>query len=147
MFLIYIIWTTCIRVTDGGTKASAKMVDLDSEAQLFSEIWGWRIRIGNFFSADYTPVPLQYLWKKMVTKQGGSPTLGSAYQSVLTKIKWINHGLDSPLVKQLQGAMENDNIDGERLSIRFNVDMYQRDPNESAFTMGRLTGKVLLSSG
>ncbi|KAL9985862.1 hypothetical protein ACROYT_G008311 [Oculina patagonica] len=129
-------------VLDGGNKASAKMVDLDSEAQLFSEIWGWRIRIENLFSADYAPVPLQYLWKKMITTRGGAFTLGSAYQSVLSNITWLNHGMDSPFFKQLQGAMKNDKIDSERLSIRFNVDMYQKESNESTFTMGRLTGTI-----
>lgn len=72
---------------DGGNKTFAKLVDLDPEAQLFSEIWGWRIRVGNLFSADYTPVPFQYIWKKMVTRRRGDSTLGAAYQSVLSNIR------------------------------------------------------------
>ena len=129
---------------DGGTRASAKIVDLDSEAQLFSEMWGWTIRIENLFSADYAPVPIQYLWKKMNTKRGGSFTLGSAYQSVLSNIKWINHGMDSPFFKQLQDAMKNDNIDSKKLSIRLNVDMYEKNSSESTFTIGRITGRAFV---
>ncbi len=129
--------------SDGGNKTSAKMVDLDTEAQLFSEIWGWRIRIGNLFSADYTPVPFQYIWTKMITKRGGDSTFGASYQSVLSNIRWIDNGKDSPFIKQLQVAMNNDNIDSERLSIRFNVDMYQTDSKKSTFTMGRVTGTLL----
>lgn len=118
------------------------MVDLDPEAQLFSEIWGWRIRVGNLFSADYTPVPFQYIWKKMVTRRGGDSTLGAAYQSVLSNIRWIDTSNDSPFIRQIQTSMNNDNIDGERLSIRFNVDMYQGDYRKDNFTIGRVTGKI-----
>ncbi|XP_078360553.1 uncharacterized protein LOC144644871 isoform X2 [Oculina patagonica] len=129
-------------VLDGGNKTFGKMVDLDSEAQLFSEIWGWRIRIGNLLSADYTPVPFQYIWTKMITNRGGDSTYGAAYQSVLSNIRWIDSGKESPFIKQLQVAMNNDNIDSERLSIRFNVDMYQTDSKKSTFTMGRVTGTI-----
>ncbi len=128
---------------DGGKKTFARMVDLDTEAQFFPEIWGWRIRIGNFFSADYTPVPVQYFWQKMiVNKQGRDEAFGAAYQSVLSNIRWIDNEKYSPFIKQLKGAMNNDNIESERLSIRFNVDMYEADSEKSTFTMGRLTGII-----
>ena len=119
------------------------MVDLDTEAQVFSEIWGWRIRIGNLFSADFTPVPFQYMWKKMITKRGGDSTLGAAYQSVLSNIRWIDTTKDSPFIKQLQKAMNNDNIDSDKLSIRLNIDMYQGNFKKENFTIGRITGRVL----
>lgn len=119
------------------------MVDLDTEAQTFSEIWGWRIRIGNLFSADYMPVPFQYMWKKMVTNRGGDSTLGAAYQSVLSNIRWIDNGNGSPFIKQLQKAMTNFNITSDKLSIRFNVDMYQGNYEKNNFTTGRITGIVL----
>ena len=70
---------------DGGTMSTAKMVDLDTEAQLFSQIWGWRIRVKDFFSADFSPVPFQYIWKKTVNYQGGDHSYGAAYQSVLSE--------------------------------------------------------------
>lgn len=127
---------------DGGNKTFAKLVDLDPEAQLFSEIWGWRIRVGSLFSADYTPVPFQYIWKKMVNRRRGDSTLGAAYQSVLSNIRWIDTSNDSPFIRQIQTSMNNDNIDGERLSIRFNVDMYQGDYRKDNFTIGRVTGKI-----
>lgn len=128
---------------DGGNGTWAKMVDLDTEAQTFSEIWGWRIRIGNLFSADYMPVPFQYMWKKMIKNRGGDSTLGAAYQSVLSNIRWIDNGNGSPFIKQLQKAMTNFNITSDKLSIRFNVDMYQANYEENNFTTGRITGRVL----
>ena len=119
------------------------MVDLDTEAQTFSEIWGWRIRIGNLFSADYTPVPFQYIWGKMITNRGGDSTFGAAYQSVLTNIRWIDDGNGSPFIKQLRKAMDNSNINNDKLSIRFNVDMFQANYKKNNFTTGRITGRVL----
>ncbi|XP_068752704.1 uncharacterized protein [Montipora capricornis] len=130
-------------VIDGGNKSSAKLVDLDTEAQLFSEIWGWRIRIGDFFSADFTPVPFQYIWKKMVNQTGGDHTLAAAYQSVLNNIRWIkNEKGDSPFVTELRNSMEDNNIDFNRLSIRLNVDMFEDHSSKDNFTTGRITGTI-----
>ena len=120
--------------------STAKMVDLDTEAQLFSEIWGWRIRIGDFFSADFSPVPFQYIWKKLVNYQGGDHGYGAAYQSVLSNIRWIENQVNSTFIKQLREIMNNSNIESSKLSIRFNVDMYENDHTAENFTTGRITG-------
>lgn len=124
------------------SQAAAKLIDLDVQAQMFPEIWGWRVRIGNLFSADCTPVPFQYQWKKMTTKQNSSRVFGSAYQSVLSNIAWADSGNGSRFIKQLRRAMNNENIDEEKLSIRFNVDMYNDDSKERSFTYGRVTGTI-----
>ena len=128
--------------SDGGNKSAAKLTDLDPEARLFSEIWGWRLRLGDFFSADYSPVPFQYVWKKMVKDPRGSYTFGAAYQSVLSNIRWIQNNSDSSFVTKLQKAMENKNIDSSRLSIRLTMDMYQNDSTKNSFTTGRITGTI-----
>ena len=75
----------------------------------------------------------------MINREGDF-SFGAAYQSVLSNIRWIDNGKESPFIKQLQVAMSNDNIDSERLSIRFNLDMFENDPKKSTFTMGRVTG-------
>ena len=130
--------------SDGGNKTSAKLVDLDTEAQLYyCEMWGWRIRIGDLFSADYTPIPPQYLWKKKITKEGektNSTAFGVAYQSVLSNITWIDNANGSPFIQKLQRAMNQVNISGKDLSIRFNLDMYESYSRKNTFTTGRITG-------
>ena len=106
-------------------------------------MWGWRIRIGDLFSADYTPIPPQYLWKKKITKEGeetNSTTFGVAYQSVLSNITWIDKGNSSPFIQKLQRAMKQVNISGKNLSIRFNLDMYETYSRKNTFTTGRITG-------
>ena len=134
--------------SDGGDKTSAKLVDLDTEAQLYyCEMWGWRIRIGDLFSADYTPIPPQYLWKKKITKEGektNSTAFGVAYQSVLSNVTWIDNGNGSPFIQKLQRAMNHVNISGKDLSIRFNLDMYESYSRKNTFTTGRITGISLL---
>ncbi len=131
-------------ILEGGNKTTAKMVDLDAQAQLFSEIWGWRIRIGNLFSADYTTVPFQYIWTKMITNRKGDFTFGATYQSVLSNIRWLDNRKESPFIEQLQVAMNNDNIDSERLSIRFNLDMFENSRKDSKFLTGRVTGTLIV---
>ena len=106
-------------------------------------MWGWRIRIGDLFSADYTPIPPQYLWKKKITKEGeetNSTTFGVAYQSVLSNITWIDKGNSSPFIQKLQRAMNQVDISGKDLSIRFNLDMYETYSRKNTFTTGRITG-------
>ncbi len=78
----------------------------------------------------------------MITNRGGIPSFGASYQSVLSNIRWIDNGQESPFIKQLQVAMNNDNIDSERLSIRLNLDMFENNPKESNFVTGRVTGTL-----
>ena len=80
--------------------------------------------------------------KKMVTKRNDDYTHGAAYQSVLSNIRWHTSN-DSRFIRELQNSMDNNNIiDGKRLSIRFNMDMYQGDYRKDNLTIGRITGKV-----
>ena len=118
------------------------MVCLDVSAQFFSEIYGWRIQIGNLFSAEFTPVPYQYQWSNV---NGISALSGGVYQSVLSNIRWIDTEKNSPFIKQLQDAMKKDNIDSEKLSIRFNMGMYEKNKFTSAnFSMGCISGMKIL---
>lgn len=136
---VYLLVVFCVFVQDGNNKTVAKIVDLDAQAQRFSEIWGWRLQIGDFFSADYTPVPFQYAWSKL-TCGGGNASIGTVYQSVLSNIQWMDNSNRSPFIKQLQDTMKNDNIESDKLSIRFNIDLYGLLTAEPKIT-GRIVGK------
>ena len=141
--VFYVFFVFFSNSLDGGNKALAKLVDLDTQAQTFSEIWGWRLRIGNFFSADFKPVAFQYLWAKLVEAESLSP-VAAAYQSVLYNIKWLDDTSSSPLIEEWRTAMKNENINDTALSIRFNVDLYEKDSRKNSFTYGRITGKRTL---
>lgn len=123
----------------------AKLVDLDTNCQVFSEIWGWRIHLGNFFSGSFTPVPFQYLWPKLVsapkTVSNTLYPLGSAWQSELTDVRWMDD--TSRLVNEWRRLMESNDIESDKLSIRFNLDLMENDPNKGNFMHGRITGEFL----
>ncbi|KXJ05087.1 hypothetical protein AC249_AIPGENE14166, partial [Exaiptasia diaphana] len=122
----------------GGNRTLAKCVDLDPQAQFFAKIWGWKLRIGDFFSADFTPTPSQYFWPKMI--DGDSE--GAVFQSVLTGLTWIHDKATSPFIEEWKKEMNKRNVHSDKLSIRFNVDMYEDDFKKSTFTYGRITGTI-----
>ena len=95
-------------------------MDLDTQAQFVSEIWGWKIRVGNYFSGYFNPVPFKYMWSKMPDK-AGMPGLEAVYQSELIDVKWNEFLSSSEFFTQLKEAMGNDNINSHQLSMRFNI--------------------------
>ena len=68
------------------------------------------------------------------------PSFGAVYQSELLDVEWNESSSSPDFFKQLKEAMGNDNITSHRLSIRFNVDMYVTDSEQSNFTTGRISG-------
>lgn len=121
---------------DDGNQTSAKMVDLDTQAQSFAEIWGWRIRVGDWFSGDFTAFPFQQIWSKMPAASGDL-SFGAVYTSVLTNISWINK--DNAFVKEIQDQK------AERLSIHLNIDSFSKDRTSPNYTWGRVTGTIGIS--
>ena len=124
-------------LSDTGTKTFAKIVNLDPQAA-FSEIWGWKIRVGHSFSGYFNPVPFKYLY--------GRRGRGVVYQSELLDVEWNESPSSSDFFKQLKEAMGNDNINSHQLSMRFNVDVYVGYSEQSNFTTGRISGLILNNS-
>ena len=121
----------------GGTRVPAKLVDLDPQANKFAEVWGWRILVGEYFSADYVPTPFQYRWVKSTNGSDGDAEQGAAGQSILTNINWnetaeIAH---SQILQKIRNAT--------RLSIRFNMDAFNEVPYNPYFGWGRITGTAV----
>ena len=117
-------------------------MDIDTDAQIFSEIWGWRIRVGDWFSAEWSPVPFKYIWKKRMSKTlHGMPVLGAVYQSVLSNITWLSTKPKSKFQQEVQSIMTNDKINGQALSIRLSLDMFDPFGDTANFTIGRLKGE------
>lgn len=146
-------------MTDADDQPPAKMVDLDSEQQMVSAIWGLVVRLvgddgaaalrSNFAVASFTD-----LWKRSLT-QGSLPQhklhpaclYGAAWQSVLTDLVW-GDVTGSPFLQELRTAAGTDGL----LSIKFNVVGYNagywiggdgtRYPPLPDFTMGLITGSI-----
>lgn len=131
----------CI-VADSDGQAPAKLVDLDSEQQLVSEIWGLQVRIadasGNtLVRGDFEPAAFIDIWDRAIGEaSGGDVDAGAMYQSVLTNLQWGNV-TSSPFLVALQAAA----ADG-LLSIKFNVDALNMDFTSPQFMCGRIVGTI-----
>jgi hypothetical protein len=132
-------------VADSDDSVCAKLVDLDSEQQLVSEIWGLRVRIASangatLMSGDFDPAAFIDIWDRATGPGGGDVGAGAAYQSVLRNLQWAEVSA-SPFLTALRQAAE----DG-LLSIKFNVDGMNMDFTSPDFMTGRIAGTIGPSS-
>lgn len=130
----------CI-VADTDSRAPAKLVDLDSEQQLVSEIWGLQVRIadshGNtLLCGDFEPAAFTDIWDRATASAGGDTIAGAMYQSVLSGLVWGDVSL-SPFLTQLKAAA-GDGL----LSIKFNVDSFNLSFTSPDFMTGRVVGTI-----
>jgi hypothetical protein len=118
-----------------------KLVDLDPQQQMVSQIWGMQLRLdGNgqrsLFAGDFVPVGFTNLWRR---QQSGVPLdqqLGAVYQSVLRDVVW--QGASQSKVLDALRAASADGL----LSINFNLYGYGRDPAISRYTLGAVAGVI-----
>lgn len=123
-------------------RAPGKLVDLDPQQQMVSTIWGMQVRLASasqaaLFKGEYEPAAFTDLWARQQTAVKGDQTLAAFYQSVLSGVEWSPHLDDSPFLRALAEATS-----GGRLSIRFNVYGYGRDPTIPRYTMGHVVGSI-----
>ena len=130
-------------VADADGQVPGKMVDLDPEQQLVSEIWGLQVRIADangvtLLSGAYTPAAFIDIWDRATGSGGGGDVgAGAAYQSVLTDLVWGDVSA-SPFLTALQAA----SVATGQLSIKFNVDGLSMDFTSPSFMCGRVVGTI-----
>ena len=128
-------------VADSDRLPPAKLVDLDPEQQMVSQIWGLEVRIcakdgTNLVRGSFKPAPFADLWIRALTAQQRDQRAGAMYQSTIGDLEWGPAG-GSAFVDALRAAA----TDG-LLSIKFNVDGYDRRPGSDGFTFGRAVGTI-----
>jgi hypothetical protein len=131
---------TCL-IADSDRAPPAKIVDLDSEQQLVSEIWGLQVRVclpdgTNLLRATYETAAFSDIWDRAAGASGGDVIAGAMYQSVLTDLEWADVSA-SPFLTALKHAA-GDGL----LSIKFNVDGYNMSADSPEFTRGRIVGTI-----
>jgi hypothetical protein len=119
----------------------AKMVDLDTEQQGVTRLFGLNLQLT---LPGSTGAALQGLWDNggtlislwlnRVPSQQGDSAAGGAFQSVLQDLQWANGG--SALLQQLQDAA------GEGLSVRLSVYGYQATNTSPSFRIGSIRGTI-----
>jgi hypothetical protein len=131
----------CI-VADSDSKAPGKLVDLDPEQQLVSEIWGLQVRIADanghtLLQGDYEPAAFSDIWDRAIgASAGGDVDAGAAYQSVLTNLQWGDVSKSKFLTKLKEAAADG------LLSIKFNLDGVNLSFNSPDFMSGRIAGTI-----
>ncbi|MBR0776851.1 hypothetical protein JQ625_18605 [Bradyrhizobium diazoefficiens] len=130
-------------VMDSDSRAPAKLVDLDSEQQLVSEIWGLQVRITDnqgqtLLSGDFEPMAFIDIWFRAQSAPPGSDTpAGAMWQSVLRSLKWGDIG-HSQFLKALKKEADASGT----LSIKFNLDGINMDFTSPDFMCGRIVGTI-----
>ena len=129
-------------IADSDVRAPAKLVDLDSEQQMVSEIWGLEVRIadaaGNtLLRGQFEPAAFIDIWNRATGSGGGDMVMGAMYQSVLTSLEWGDVSA-SPFLTALQAASAASGL----LSIKFNVDGINMNYDAPDFMCGRIAGTI-----
>jgi hypothetical protein len=120
----------------------ARLVDLDPEQQMVSQIWGMRLTLASAAGAaavtgDFKVAPFSDIWSGRLAGAGGGDFAMSAYyQSLITGIAWINL-FGSRFLDELKRAS-----DPTSLSIKFNVDGFDQTRH-----VGRIVGTIGPASG
>ncbi|WP_047238507.1 hypothetical protein [Chromobacterium subtsugae] len=122
-------------------KPSGKMVDLDPDWQLASNLYGLAVSLLRpdgtpIMTADYESNPFRDLW--FTRGSGGGDSGASAmFQSVLTNVEWHLDDFDSPLLDQLIRVSEQG-----RLSVRLSTYGYNMDASNPRFGYGTVLGAI-----
>jgi hypothetical protein len=129
------------RVADADRRVSAKIVDLDPQQQLVSEIWGLEIRLADrddrtALRGLVAPAAMSDLWQRDQTA-GGDAGLSAAYQSVMGELEWGEVNGSEVLAELRAAALATD-----QLSIKFNVDRFEMDRRSPDFMTGRIVGTI-----
>jgi hypothetical protein len=128
-------------IADSDRKVTAKVVDLDSEQQLVSMIWGLEVRIctaegSTLVRGRFEPAAFMDIWNRAVAGIAGDTGAGVMFQSVLTELEWGDVG-QSPFLSELK-----EHAQAGVLSIKFNIDGYSMDFTSPDFTRGRIVGTI-----
>jgi hypothetical protein len=131
-------------VADGDSQVCAKLVDLDSEQQLVSTIWGLQVRITDpsgsttLLQGDFLPAAFADIWDRATGGGGGGDIgAGAMFQSVLTNLRWGDLA-SSAFLQALRASVQAEGL----LSIKFNVDGLDMNYRSPDFMCGRLVGSI-----
>ncbi len=131
-------------VASGEGRTEGKLVDLDPEQQMVSEVWGFQVTLGGSGSGfairgDFEVTGFADIWVRYPQGQPDS-FFGAFYQSVLANLDWKNQTA-SRFLKELEQLSAGNGAE-RMLSIKFNVDGYVDDSTSTTFTFGRVVGSI-----
>lgn len=130
--------------------SKGKIVDLDPEQQMVSEIWGQKVQLTqtgihegsgsapvfNLFKGTYNVAAFTDIWFRAVDYTASDAPMGAAFQSVITSLQWDDGGIISRFLTELKAASP------DKLSIKFNLDGIDLVSSSPTFTQGRIVGTI-----
>jgi hypothetical protein len=134
-----------MRVLDANSRSAGKIVDIDPQWQLASQIWGMQVRLarieGNtaitLLTGQYKENPFRDLWFSRVSGLGGDGAASAVFQSVLTDLDWAGRLPESKFLAELKRRTQEG-----MLSIRLVTYAYKADHKQSGFTFGTVSGVI-----
>jgi hypothetical protein len=121
--------------------STAKLVDLDPDQQMVSEVWGLQVKVAisatDYFTGLFRVAPFDDIWQRLQNpgSNAGDSVFSAYYQSVLDLVSWSSSS-SSPLLQALKQASP------AALSIKFVVDRYHTNSKQPEFTQGRIVGTI-----
>lgn len=130
-----------VTVQNADNRAPGKLVDLDPQQQMVSQIWGMQVRLVDgagktLVQGEFKAAAFINLWLRQQTGIRQDQQLAAAYQSVLKYVEWFDIS-GFPLLQTLRSVTQFN-----QLSIDFNVYGYSRDATIPRFTMGHMVGTI-----
>lgn len=128
-------------IVNADAKVAGKIVDLDTQQQMVSELWGLQVGLRGAterFMGDFETAAFADIWLRLP----GQPTnanFAAFYQSIIRITDWTITGR-SRFLKELASKYASGTPD--KLSIKFNVDGHNSDNTSAEFTFGRVTGTI-----
>jgi hypothetical protein len=128
-------------VADSDRAAPGKLVDLDTDQQMCSQIWGLEVRIcdgegANLLRSRFEVAAFTDLWTRVYKAPPGDANFAAMYQSTLYDLEWGDVS-SSPFLTALKAKAA-----GGLLSIKFNVDGFSDQFHQPNFTYGRVVGTI-----
>ncbi len=140
-------------IVSGSTdKPAGKMVDLDPQMQMTSELWALSIRFSTaegelLLEGDLQPTGFRDLQQRQFPRDDtrtaqqnyvrNRQPLGASWTSVLTNLKWGSKANKSILLKTLKSKTQ-----GGKLSVNLNGFGYYYSHVDGRFSMGKIIGTI-----
>ena len=130
-----------LAIADANVRVAGKIVDLDPQQQMVSEIWGLIVRLTDgdidYFAGPFAQAPFSDIWFRAQGPGGqGDMGMGTFWQSVIGPVAIRNPNKSRFLTELAEAAPAG------LLSIKFNTDGYNMNANTAQFTLGRIVGSI-----
>lgn len=132
-------------VTNTDDRSGGKMVDLDPQTQMTSELWGVKYKLsdkdgnlifsGNIHHTGFRDLSNRQFDNNLDPAASNGQALGATYYSVIQEIEWGNS--DNAVIKELKQQTDDD-----KLRIKLTVYGYNTSDSADKFTIGKMLGVV-----